>query len=75
MKKHTRVGTKVEDIVGGKPGLVPGLVPGIQGWKSHGSLEQTWDQGKSLKFILIDSVFARHPFLIPLLTLGVSPRL
>ncbi len=45
----------------GIPGLVPGLVPGIQGCKSPGSLGQTWDQDKSLKFILIDSIFLLSP--------------
>jgi hypothetical protein len=39
----------------GIPGVVPGLVPGIQGWKSPGFLGKTWDQVKSLKFILIDT--------------------
>jgi hypothetical protein len=40
-----------------KPGLVPVLVPGIQDFKTHGSLEQNWDQSKSLKFILINVSF------------------
>ena len=44
-----------------KPGVVPCLVPGIQGGKSPGSLGQTWDQAKSLKFILIDSNFLLSP--------------
>jgi hypothetical protein len=39
----------------GIPGVVPGLVPGIQRWKDPGSLGKTWDQAKSLKFILIDT--------------------
>jgi hypothetical protein len=55
----------------GKPGLVPGLVPGIQVWKRPGFLRQTWDQAKSLKFILIDSIFFLSP--CPDSTLGVSP--
>ncbi len=57
----------------GIPGVVPGLVPGIQGCKSPGSLGKTWDQVKSLKFILIDSNFVLYPVLRPLVTLGVSP--
>jgi hypothetical protein len=44
-------------ILDGIPGLVPVLTPGIQGYKSPGSLGQTWDQAKSLKIILIDSNF------------------
>jgi hypothetical protein len=47
----------------GIPGVVPGLVPGIQGCKSPGSLGKTWDQDKSLKFILIDSIFLLSPVL------------
>ncbi len=56
-----------------KPGLVPVLVPGIQDYKNPGSLGQTWDQAKSLKLILIDSIFLLYPVLSPLVTLGVSP--
>ena len=57
----------------GKPGLVPDLVPGIQGCKRPGSLGQTWDQAKSLKFILIDSIFLCPPALNTLVTLGIYP--
>lgn len=57
----------------GIPGLVPGLVPGIQGCKNPGSLGKTWDQAKSLKFILIDSNFWSHPVRSPLVTLRISP--
>ncbi len=53
--------------------MVPGLVPGIQGCKSPGSLGKTWDQAKSLKFILIDSNFLLSPVLRPPVRLGVSP--
>ncbi len=49
--------------------MVPGLVPGIQVCKSPGSLGQTWDQAKSLKFILIDSNFWLSPVLRPPVTL------
>jgi hypothetical protein len=59
---------------------------GFQGWfqawsqgsrvaKNPGSLGKTWDQAKSLKFILIDSNFLLYPVLRPLVTLGVSPVL
>ena len=57
----------------GIPGVVPGLVPGIQGFKSPGSLGKTWDQAKSLKFILIDSNFFLSPVPRPVVTVGVSP--
>ncbi len=60
-------------ISDGIPGVVPGLVPGIQGCKSPGSLGKTWDQAKSLKFILIDSNFLLSPVLRHPVTLGVSP--
>ena len=53
----------------GIPGVVPGLVPGIQGCKSPGSLGKTWDQAKSLKFILIDSNLLLSPVLRPPVTL------
>jgi len=56
----------------GIPGVVPGLVPGFQGGKSPGSLGKTWDRAKSLKFILIDSIFLLSPVLRPPVTLGVS---
>ena len=59
----------------GIPGVVPGLVPGFQGCKSPGSLGKTWDQAKSLKFILIDSNFLLSPVLRPPVTLGVSRSL
>jgi hypothetical protein len=49
--------------------VVPGLVPGIQGYKSPGSLGKTWDQAKSLKFILIDSNYLLSPVLRPPVTL------
>jgi hypothetical protein len=32
--------------------VICSLVPGIQGLKSPGSLGQTWDQTKSLKFMI-----------------------
>ncbi len=59
----------------GIPGVVPAgpTVPGIQGSKSPGSLGKTWDQVKSLKFILIDSNFWLYPVLRHHVTLGVSP--
>jgi hypothetical protein len=60
-------------LLDGIPGVVPDLVPGIQAYKSPGSLGKTWDQVKSLKFILIDSNFFLYPVLRPLVTLGVSP--
>jgi hypothetical protein len=50
-----------------------------QGWSqawSQGSRAfpgQTWDQAKSLKFILIDSNVWLYPVLSPLVTLDVSP--
>ncbi len=50
-------------ILDGIPGVVPDLVPGIQDCKSPGSLGKTWDQVKSLKFILIDSNFFLSPVL------------
>jgi hypothetical protein len=59
--------------IDGIPGVVPGLVPGIQGFKTPGSLGKTWDQAKSLKFILIDSNFLLSPVLRPPVTLGCSP--
>jgi hypothetical protein len=54
---------------------------GFQGWfqdwsqgcKSPGSLGKTWDQAKSLKFILIDSNFLLYPVLRRRVTLDVSP--
>jgi hypothetical protein len=49
-------------VLDGIPGVVPDLVPGIQGCKSPGS-GKTWDQAKSLKFILIDSNFLISPVL------------
>ncbi len=52
-----------DSVLDGIPGVVPGLVPGIQGCKSPGSLGKTWDQAKSLKFILIDSNFLLSPVL------------
>ena len=45
----------------------------IQTCRSPGSLGQTWDQAKSLKFILIDSIFWIYPVQRGLVTLGVSP--
>ena len=59
-------------VLDGIPGVVPGLVPGIQGCQNPGSLGKTWDQAKSLKFILIDSNFLLSPVLRPPVTLGVS---
>ena len=44
-----------------------------QGSKSPGSLGQTWDQAKSLKFILIDSIFLLSPCPENPVTQGVSP--
>jgi hypothetical protein len=44
-----------------------------QGCKSPGSLGKTWDQAKSLKFILIDSNFLLYPVLRRLVTQHVSP--
>ncbi len=57
-----------------KPGLVPDLVPGIQDSKSSGSLGQTWDQSKSLKFILIDSNFLLSPCPFGLISTRISYR-
>ena len=53
----------VHNDLDGIPGLVPVLVPVIQGCKNPGSLGQgqTWDESKSLKFILIDSNFFLSP--------------
>ncbi len=59
----------MELVLDGTPGVVPDLVPGIQGWKNPGSLGKTWDQSKSLKFILIDSNFLLFPVLRPPVTL------
>ena len=56
--------TKNSPSLDAKTGLVPRLVPGMQGSKSPGSLgpgQQTWDQAKFLKFILIDSIFLLSP--------------
>jgi hypothetical protein len=56
-------------LLDGIPGVVPGLVPGIQDCKNPGSLGKTWDQAKSLKFILIDSNLLLSPVLRPPVTL------
>jgi hypothetical protein len=48
---------------------------GSRAEKSPGSLGQTWDKAKSLKFILIDSNFLLSPGLRPPVTLGVSHSL
>ena len=56
-----------------KLGLVPDLVPGIQGCKSPESLGQTWDQDKSLNFILIDSIFLLSPCPVSILKRPPGP--
>jgi hypothetical protein len=47
--------------------------PGIQTCKNPRSLGKTWDQAKSLKFILINSNFWLSPVLRPIVTLGFPP--
>jgi hypothetical protein len=49
-----RITLNLDGVLDVIPGVVPDLVPGIQGCKNPGSLGKTWDQVKSLKFILID---------------------
>jgi hypothetical protein len=62
-RSHNHVSPRTAGVSGldGIPGVVPGLVPGIQDCKSPGSQGKTWDQAKSLKFILIDSNFLPVP--------------
>ncbi len=56
-----------------RDGSRPG--PRLPGLKRPGSLGQTWDKAKSLKFILIDSNFFLSPGGRPPVTLGVSHSL
>ena len=67
------VGTQWFLDLDGIPGLVPGLVPGFQNWKCPGTLTQTCCGPKSLKFILIDSIFLCPPALNALVTLSIYP--